>query len=189
MRIRTCIQTAVTLFCLLQQCAAIESSAPALAEDESLRRVWVRYEKGDHDSCARTIQNHDAKPNMRIKYDFPDTDSIVVTATESEIEALQADPAVLSITDDPKRYLHTDRHRYLRQLSATPWQGQLKDYAVPLVEADQMWREGLTGQGILVCVVDSGADVSHPDLNTTNFSGDSLANWEPWNFDFDGHGT
>jgi len=161
----------------------MESSPPATSDSEALRRVWVRYEKGDHDSCARTIQNHGAK---RIKYDFPDSDSIVLTATESEIEQLQHDPAVLSIEDDPKRYLH---HRYLRQLSTSPWPGQLEGYGVTLVEADQMWREGLTGKGIKICVVDTGVDVSHPEMNATNFSGDSLANWEPWNLDFDGHGT
>jgi subtilisin family serine protease len=40
------------------------------------------------------------------------------------------------------------------------------DWATDIVKAPEVWAQGLSGQGIVVAVVDSGVDYNHADLNT-----------------------
>jgi subtilisin family serine protease len=61
------------------------------------------------------------------------------------------------------------------------------DKSVPLIGAPQVWHVGYQGQGIVVGVVDTGVDVTHPDLEgrvakTQDFSGEGFQ-------DNHGHGT
>ncbi len=61
------------------------------------------------------------------------------------------------------------------------------DESVPLIEAPQVWAAGFRGQGVTVAVVDTGIDLTHPDLTgrvakTQDFSGEGFQ-------DNHGHGT
>lgn len=51
-------------------------------DDDGMRRVWVRYKEGDHDAVVRAAHQLDKDHKMKIKHDFPSTDSIVITATK-----------------------------------------------------------------------------------------------------------
>ncbi|GII83385.1 serine protease [Sphaerisporangium siamense] len=62
------------------------------------------------------------------------------------------------------------------------------DRSVPQIGAPEAWKNGLTGKGVTVAVLDSGYDPGHPDLKgvvtqAANFSDD------PDTRDPDGHGT
>lgn len=69
---------------------------------------------------------------------------------------------------------------------------------VSMIGADRVWEEfGVRGEGIVIGQSDSGADVNHPELQSTyrgNEGGDDY-NWlDPWNgrpspYDDGGHGT
>lgn len=61
------------------------------------------------------------------------------------------------------------------------------------VGSEHKWREGFTGEGVVVAILDTGCDVQHPDLysrivdgyNFTHENGGDIANYE----DTNGHGT
>jgi hypothetical protein len=63
----------------------------------------------------------------------------------------------------------------------------LLDASVPLINAPQVWQTGYTGRGVIVAVVDTGIDPTHPDLagrvvKMVDFIGEG-------NEDRNGHGT
>jgi len=63
----------------------------------------------------------------------------------------------------------------------------LLDDSVPMVGAPVWWKNGYTGKGIKVAIVDTGIDTSHPDfvgriVSSWDFTGEGLD-------DIDGHGT
>ncbi|MEK7786594.1 MAG: S8 family serine peptidase [Chloroflexota bacterium] len=63
-----------------------------------------------------------------------------------------------------------------------------------LIGAPEAWARGITGEGIVVAVLDSGADLNHPDLKTrwrggTNSWFDPNGEFPDTPTDIDGHGT
>ncbi|MFX1252669.1 MAG: S8 family peptidase [Promethearchaeota archaeon] len=61
------------------------------------------------------------------------------------------------------------------------------DVSVPLIQAPKVWKQKDEGKGVVVAVVDTGVDKSHPDLkdrvvNSEDFTGEGY-------FDGHGHGT
>src|SRR4028118_2350706 len=87
------------------------------------------------------------------------------------------------------------------------------NWALDLMNAPEVWNQNITGNGIVVAVVDSGVDYTHPDLddniwrNAGEIAGngidddrngyiDDIRGWDfvasdnnPMDLDFDGHGT
>jgi subtilisin family serine protease len=50
------------------------------------------------------------------------------------------------------------------------------NWAVDLVRAPEVWTKGYTGQGVTVAVIDSGVDITHPDLQSNIWvNGDEIA--------------
>ena len=87
------------------------------------------------------------------------------------------------------------------------------NWGLDLIKAPEVWNRGFTGQGIVVAVIDSGVDYTHPDLdnniwvNSDEIPGngqdddrngfvDDIRGWDfvdrdnnPMDIDGDGHGT
>jgi len=101
-----------------------------------------------------------------------------VTATVEVINALAQDPDVYSITPDDIQIVPT---------YGTP------EANISLVNAPALWNLGYTGQGVVVASLDSGVDVSHPELSS-RWRGGSNSWYDPYNqystpVDPTGHGT
>ncbi len=107
------------------------------------------------------------------------TNAISVTGTADVINELAARPEVASIGPDALSLLPA---------LATP------EPNLAAVSAPALWDRSLTGQGVVVASLDSGVDVSHPDL-VGSWRGGTNSWYDPYGehpgtpTDMSGHGT
>ena len=105
--------------------------------------------------------------------------AVSVTATPDVIAELAARPEVAGIASD-------DAHLVVSAAPAEP--------NIATVQAPAVWGLGDTGQGVVVATLDSGVDVSHPDLATgggaaTTAGSTRTASIPTVPTDLTGHGT
>lgn len=90
---------------------------------------------------------------------------IAVTGRVSFLAALSARPEIEWMTND---HVHTrlDPAQNRAEPFATPHPDTLRAYSWPIraLGLDDLWARGLTGKGILICVIDAGIDGRHPML-------------------------
>lgn len=94
--------------------------------------------------------------------------AVALSALPSEIEALGREPDVEKIWPDLRVHACLDR-------------------SVPLIRAPKVWREGHTGEGVRIAILDTGIDLEHPDFSgriatVADFTGEGIS-------DANGHGT
>jgi subtilisin family serine protease len=106
-------------------------------------------------------------------------DGIAVQGTPAVVAAIAARPEVLSVTLDENEAMLAD---------AAP------EPNVALVNAPSLWNHGFRGEGIVVASLDTGVDVTHPDLSGS-WRGGSNSWFDPYGqhpttpMDLNGHGT
>ncbi|MHB9109838.1 MAG: S8 family peptidase [Armatimonadota bacterium] len=124
---------------------------------------------------------------------LPAVNAAVVLADPLHEQALQDDPRVLRIENDPIATIQVFRRstRRPRTVSAEtlPW-------GVQSIKADRVWdRNGdlapdaNAGQGVKVAVVDTGIDLAHPDLAANIAGGYNAIDPGQSPQDDNGHGT
>jgi len=89
--------------------------------------------------------------------------------------------------DPPRETMHirdsVQVHRNLQVGQSTP-------YGIEMVKAKDVWKKYNKGENVRVCVMDTGVDGDHPDLDSDRlfgYDGNELV--QPWYRDVDGHGT
>lgn len=162
-------------------------------EPPHTHRVIVRYKPGSHSKVVQTIATSDSmrranQAMTEIHYDFTELDTMVITADPAIIVEMQNITEIESIEADPLRFPARNPKDFVDfvQRGSRNLQ-QTKPYGVDLVQAPDAWERGATGQGVKVCVIDSGIDVDHPDFVTSRLGG--LDTSLDWNTDGCGHGT
>ncbi len=106
-----------------------------------------------------------------------------VTATPDVIQELAAHPDVLQITPDE-----------ISIVPAAPLAANSPEQNLVAINAPALWNLGLYGQGVVVANMDTGVDVTHPDL-TSRWRGGSNSWFDPFGqhpttpTDLSGHGT
>ncbi len=102
-----------------------------------------------------------------------------LTATSAVINELASEPDVFSITPD--------------DIQIVPTFGS-PEPNVSYIDAPALWNLGYTGQRVVVASMDSGVDISHPDL-ATRWRGGTNSWFDPYGqhvstpVDLSGHGT
>jgi subtilisin family serine protease len=139
----------------------------------------VTYQKGGKLSVLSALQRQDAE----IHYDFPELDAYVVTVPEAALNGIWRNPFVLDVEPDPVRYpiepVKVEPKAFADTLDATG--KQTVPWGIDAVQARDIWDSdgdavvddgAPTGEGITVCIIDTGYYAGHKDLKdqVTGFS-------------------
>ena len=147
------------------------------------RRQVVKTLKDNADISAKTARSFLARKGIENIVWLWATNSFACKANPFVIDELAAMTEVESIRYDLSLQIPVSP-----AYSSAPSESNLN-----LINAPAMWNLGFTGQGVVVAVLDSGADIYHPDISS-KWRGGSNSWFDPHNhttvpYDIDGHGT
>lgn len=140
-------------------------------------RVWVELVPGR----AAVVRDAVVRAGGLVHHEFDDLRALAISVPTAALAGLSRNPNVVKIETDPERELDA----------------QSIPYGIDQVKARDIWdanRDGVidsgapTGEGIKVCVIDSGIQASHEDLSALSLTGESGSS-APWNVESCGHGT
>jgi subtilisin family serine protease len=137
--------------------------APAAAAARALSRYFISSEMSlsaavrSAKGRARGARSADARQATPVRY-FPHLGVMLGTVTREGLAALRADPRVQVVTGAPPLSpVRPHRIAAARLVARQTWGLEAMNVAA-------LWKEGLTGQGVLVGHLDTGADGRHPAL-------------------------
>ena len=160
------------------------------------RRVFLKYKHGHKTdtvgimSVADKHQEELGKPTLTVNYDFEDMDTMVVTATEEELdEIFQSNDLLEGVEEDPIREMiptipeeDNEEDSERRKLSQSiPW-------GLSMIDAIRVHAANIKGQAVKVCVIDSGIEYNNPDFIKGHLTGTNVASIN-WKKDGCTHGT
>lgn len=129
-------------------------------------RVLVEFAPGRAPAVRSALQ----RAGGTVHYQFDRHHLFAVTLPAAALDGIARNPHVVAVEADVPRY---------PMGQTTPW-------GIDRVQAPQVWDEGVTGTGSLVCIIDSGLYTDHEDLPGINVTGGYPSGW---NTDGCGHGT
>ena len=115
------------------------------AAEATLPVAEAMQQRYDIARVRTTLQTRLPNAFLKTRHSFEQLPFVAVETTPDQIDALAADPAVLTLTED-------------RPNMATLAQ------SVPQVQGDLAWAAGYRGLGQTVVVIDTGVDSTHPFL-------------------------
>ena len=155
-------------------CAGSATAAPATT------RVIVAFKPG----TAANIKNAIASAHGALKHEIAGMDAMAIEVPTVALQGLRHNPNVEYIEDDVIRVplaLTTPS-------TGTPYStGQLVPYGIKMVQADLLPDTNAGNRK--VCIIDSGIDRAHEDLNGNKLAGEYDAGTGWWYTDENHHGT
>jgi subtilisin family serine protease len=184
---------------LLCSAAALVMAAASASASPTPRYI-VGYKAGADAKASAAVVRNRGQMKMKIR----GMNAMAVELSADAAAALRADPSVAYVEEDAIRYIPTlnaatgdaEDQGTTRDLEANPssgkeyFLGQDVPYGISMVQADQLPNGGSRAGNRKVCIIDSGYDRSHEDLNNNgNVTGefDSGTGW--WYTDENSHGT
>jgi len=149
--------------------AAVLSAPVALAND--VERVIVGFQPG---AKAAVQQNVERIGGQKV-VDLGRDNAMAITIPKQALRGLQNNPNVLYIEEDLKRELFSSEFE------------PNAPYGIGMVQADLV--SAAVASNRTVCVIDSGYDLGHPDLQTNAVTGVWDSGTGNWYTDENGHGT
>ena len=146
-----------------------------------MERMLIEYTPGKGAMVRSAVQ----AVGGQLHYEFDRVNAMAVSVTSHEANQLATDPNVVSIEPDPKRFPAADPIPVV-----DPSEEQVMPYGIERVQAPLIWDAGYTGEGVTVCVIDTGLYWEHEDIDE-NFvlGGTSQDPDSEWYQDGYGHGT
>lgn len=132
------------------------------------QRVIVTYKNNVSEIIKDNIEK-----NGEVKQEFENVNAVSLDVPNKEIASLESNPNVASVETD-------------KIVKASGTNTQVMSYGITNVNGPKVWDSGLTGKGIKVAVIDSGAGF-HSDLNVAG--GKSFVSYTTSFLDDNGHGT
>ncbi|HZX81368.1 MAG TPA: S8 family serine peptidase, partial [Lysobacter sp.] len=145
--------------------AALFAVASSFAAQPDPNRVIVKFKPGAAAQGEAAVRAAGGRVHLKLERQG----AIAVSVPAHALQGLRNNPNI--------EYIEQDAPRYVR--------AQVTPYGINNVQAPQAWGVGAQGQGIKVCVIDSGINANHED-----FAGVAMTGYPSgWNNDSCGHGT
>jgi serine protease len=164
--------TRLPVIALLLAVVLVAGTLPVAFADP-VERVLVEYQPGR----GAMVRNTVLAAGGQVHFEFDSINTLAVSVTGRWANRLAEDPNVVLVEPDPVRYPAAD-----------PFEGQVVPYGIEYVQAPQAWAAGATGEGVKVCIIDTGYGAHHEDLQGLSVDGYSQVD-DNWAFDGYGHGT
>lgn len=157
----------------------VPTSAVVAAPDST--RVIVMFKPGTPGAARAAVASAG-----RVVHEIFGMDGFAIEVPTNARKGLEHNPNIEYIEDDVLRYPFAAS----TPSTGTPYAlGQAVPYGIPMVQANQLPNGDALASNRKVCIIDSGYDNAHEDLNSNPVSGeyDSGTGW--WYTDENSHGT
>ena len=158
-------QQKLTTALLLGLAMTVGASA-ATAAGADKERVWVKFKPGSKAHVQQSLR----AAGGEIHHSFDGLNAVAVSLPSQALNGIRNNPNV--------EYVEAD---VIRKPMA-----QTQPYGIGMVQAPETWAAGTTGDGMTVCIIDSGIHAAHEDFQGVNLVGGYPSSW---NNDTCGHGS
>jgi subtilisin family serine protease len=158
--------------------------------EEEVKRVVVKCKPDmTPDECLKQLVGSVPANSIKVVHALKGANSLAVVVKTSNMD--QVTGMGFDVKEDPIReplYIKDSIEYHHRDLQSG---SQVIPDGIKLVKAREVWDTyGVRGEGVKVCVMDTGIQRSHADFVQNNLSGYSGREAvTPWNNDSNGHGT
>ncbi len=150
---------------------ALAVSAAVQAAPADKERVIVQFKPGSKAQVEQAVGRMGGEKHL----DLHNDNAMAVSIPSAALNGLRNNPNVLLVEEDAKR-----------QLFSTQYEPGLP-YGIVQVQANLLSDAAATTRK--VCIIDSGYDLGHPDLQSAGVSGRFNSGTGNWFTDENGHGT
>jgi len=161
---------------------ATHAAQPAKATDKA--HVIVTFKAGAGPGAKAAVNG----AGGRVAVDLPDVNAVGAEVPASALQGLRRNPNVLSVDDDPiRRIAGYPAPKGTSRIMLLPGTAEQSPYGIAMVQADQVSDAPAASRK--VCIIDSGIDRSHEDLQGIAMDGVNLTKSGEWFTDENSHGT
>ena len=158
------------------------AAPPAKAAENA--RVIVAFKAGAGAAVRAAINGAGGS----VVGDLSEVNALAAAVPASALAALRRNPNVEFVENDPiRRLLGFASPKTKRRINSGPGTAEQEPYGIEMVQADQVSDDLATTRK--VCIIDSGVDGSHEDLQGISMDGVNLTQSGSWNTDEHSHGT
>jgi len=161
---------------------ASQAAPPPKAADKA--HVIVTFKAGAGPGAKAAINSAGGS----VAVDLPDVNAVGAEVPASALQGLRRNPNIVSVDDDPiRRIAGYPAPKGTGHIMLLPGTAEQTPYGITMVQADQVGDAPAADRK--VCIIDSGIDRSHEDLQGIAMDGVNLTKSGQWFTDENSHGT